>query len=378
MDRKKVIYIGLVLILTVIVSITYFSYAFFTSKAEQRGKLNIVTGTLDYKIESDDLTNNSITLSANSLAQTEIKITSLNSITSKYELYYTTTSNNIEIGYGSSNDTPIGTITANSTKTISIVIKNKSASSVTVTFGIEGGFTNNTLVLSTGNSITEIIDTVVVTLDPGDGTVSNNNLVLLKNSAIGTIETPTNGSYIFDGWYLEDTFQTKVTTSTVFNNDTTLYAKWISEIYLYNTGTISNLIGSFTTKTGNGKSGSDCINSVSYRSSYIRLQSGSGGQNNCGVGIASNNKINLSGYNKLCVTFTHSNANCNLPYGAFQFGIASTQTTSYLNGITDWTGLIDSTGAECLDISSYNDSYYLILHNYYTGYSDVTAVYLTN
>ena len=56
MDRKKIIYLGLLLIVTVIVSVTYFSYAFFTQKDEQHGKLNIVAGTLDYKIESDDLT----------------------------------------------------------------------------------------------------------------------------------------------------------------------------------------------------------------------------------------------------------------------------------------------------------------------------------
>ena len=53
------------IIITVMVSITAFSYAFLTRIDEQHGKLNIVVTTLDYKIESDDLNNNSITLGAN-------------------------------------------------------------------------------------------------------------------------------------------------------------------------------------------------------------------------------------------------------------------------------------------------------------------------
>ena len=160
MDRKKLIYIGLILILTVIVSITYFSYAFFTHRDEQSGKLNIVTGTLNYKIESNDLVNNSITLEAKQSKQIEIEITSLNSISSKYELYYTTTASNVVIGYSSNDDTPTGTIAANSKKTVKIVIKNKADSSATITFGVEGGFNNNELVLSTGSHITDIIDNI--------------------------------------------------------------------------------------------------------------------------------------------------------------------------------------------------------------------------
>ena len=55
MSRKNIIYIGLLLIVTLFVSVTYFSYAFFTHKDEQHGKLNIVAGTLSYEIESEEL-----------------------------------------------------------------------------------------------------------------------------------------------------------------------------------------------------------------------------------------------------------------------------------------------------------------------------------
>ena len=54
MNKKKVVYIGLLIIVSVIVTITCFSYAFLTRIDEQHGKINVVAGTLDYKIESDE------------------------------------------------------------------------------------------------------------------------------------------------------------------------------------------------------------------------------------------------------------------------------------------------------------------------------------
>ncbi len=157
MDRKKIIYIGILLIITVVVSVMCFSYAFFTNKSEQHGKLNIVAGTLDYQIESNDLKNNAITLESNTTKVIEIKITSLNTINSKYELYYNS-DNNIEIGYDNNNDSPTGIINKNESKNLIITIKNKNSNSTTVTFGVEGGLISNNLILSIGNSITEIIN----------------------------------------------------------------------------------------------------------------------------------------------------------------------------------------------------------------------------
>ena len=44
MDRKKIIYIGSLLIITAIISIASFSYAIWSRKDEQHGKINIVVG----------------------------------------------------------------------------------------------------------------------------------------------------------------------------------------------------------------------------------------------------------------------------------------------------------------------------------------------
>ena len=98
MNRKKIICIGFMFILIVFVSVSYFSYAFFMSKDEYHGKVNIVAGTLNYKLSSSLLdSNNSIILASNEKARLNIEIESLNTINSKYKLYYETTNSDIEM-----------------------------------------------------------------------------------------------------------------------------------------------------------------------------------------------------------------------------------------------------------------------------------------
>ena len=116
MDKKRIMYIGILLIVTVIVTITSFSYAFLTRVDEEHGKLNMVVGDLTYKIESSDLTNNSITLSAGEATEIELTIKAENEIDTKYELY-TNSVENVNIGYvvETGFDESTGTITLRAT-----------------------------------------------------------------------------------------------------------------------------------------------------------------------------------------------------------------------------------------------------------------------
>ena len=158
--RKNIIYIGIILIMTVLVSVMCFSYAFFTHKIEDHGKLNIVAGTLNYKLENNKLeNNNSITVPSGLTQRIDLKIISLNDIDSKYELYYITNNNDIEVNYTSTSiDNPTGTIEAKSSKTVSIRINNKSEEDATITFSVAGGFINNSLVLNEINHINALCD----------------------------------------------------------------------------------------------------------------------------------------------------------------------------------------------------------------------------
>ena len=219
--------------ITVIVSITYFSYAFFTRKDEYHGRLNIVAGTLNYKIESSDLINNSITLNAKESKTIEIEIKSLNNIQSKYELYYVTNSN-VEVGYSvDSVDNPTGTINSNDSKIVKVILSNKENTEVTVNFGVAGGFTDKLLTLETEkNSITEYSGTATITLNANGGSVSPASVSANYGTAIGTLPKPTRSGYTFKGWYTASSGGEAVTSETLAYFDTTIYAQWIQGYYL--------------------------------------------------------------------------------------------------------------------------------------------------
>ena len=145
MSKGKKIYSLVLLLITILVTTFYFSYAIFSNTKEEHGKLNIVAGTLNYKIENKYVENDQITVNANDKITTTLKITSLNTISSKYELYYQIENNikDVKIGYASNTkDNVKGTIEANETKEIKIIIQNNSNQNVKVTFKVHGGLVN--------------------------------------------------------------------------------------------------------------------------------------------------------------------------------------------------------------------------------------------
>lgn len=241
MDRKKVMYIGIILIFTVIISVTYFSYAFFTHTDEQRGKLNVVVGTLDYRIESDDLTNNQITLAAGEKKRINVKITSLNNTASKYELYYTTNNNDVSLGYDNSAEQPTGVINSNGAKSIILVVNNPSSSSATITFWVKGGFQNKSLTVSEGNSINKLTAKIMFNTNGGN-TLDDSYYVI--GDKFGVLPTPTKTNYTFKGWYADSSFNTPITTTSIVNQDGTIYAKWELNTY--------KAVRVLTTSTGGG------------------------------------------------------------------------------------------------------------------------------
>ena len=156
MSKGKKIYFLVLILVTILVTTFYFSYAIFSNTKEEHGKLNIVAGTLNYKIESSELDNDSITLPANTSKEIKIKLTSLNEVSSKYELYYILDKTNDKVSVGYSKDTKdnvLGTIEGSSSKMITVVVRNDSDTSSKVTFKVLGGLLNNDLALKDGNSL---------------------------------------------------------------------------------------------------------------------------------------------------------------------------------------------------------------------------------
>ena len=158
MSKGKKIYIVILLLITVLVTTFYFSYAIFSNTKEEHGKLNIVAGTLNYKIESSSLDSDSIMIIANTSKEIKIKLTSLNEVSSKYELYYVLdkVNENVSVGYSKdTKDNVVGTIDANKSKVITIVIRNDSNTDSKISFKVIGGLINNELALNDGNSLNQ-------------------------------------------------------------------------------------------------------------------------------------------------------------------------------------------------------------------------------
>lgn len=160
---------------------TYFSYAMFTVSAEKEDALSIVTGNLTasmtitgYSATTIPSGTRTVTIAANTTQTYTVTISSNNSVNAKLNFYYIgTLASGVTVGYmpGSGYNTPPAatgtTINAKgstgSSVTYQIVIKNTTTSSKTVTFGAQMGLSYNNLSLpSNGHVITEaIFDTLV-------------------------------------------------------------------------------------------------------------------------------------------------------------------------------------------------------------------------
>ena len=184
--KSYFIIFGLIVIAVVCFST---SYAIFSNTKEEHGKLNIVAGNLNYKIESSELDSDSVTVPANTSKEIRIKLTSLNEVSSKYELYYILDKTNDKVSVGYSKDTKdsvLGTVEANKNKIITIVIRNDSDTSSKITFKVLGGLLNNNLALKDENSLNQEVsiyrvlskaileDNKLITATPTLTTSSNN------------------------------------------------------------------------------------------------------------------------------------------------------------------------------------------------------------
>lgn len=76
-----------------------------------------------------------------------------------------------------------------------------------------------------------IID-ITVTFDEMGGSEID-DLVVQRRTMFTPEQVPTKEGYVFDGWYLDDACMYEASFSTGFNDDVTLYAKWLDETNLY-------------------------------------------------------------------------------------------------------------------------------------------------
>lgn len=81
-------------------------------------------------------------------------------------------------------------------------------------------------------------NTYTVTLNPGEGTVSETSITVTYGSTYPSLPTPHLSGSTFVGWYLDSTFTRLVSSTTVVqtNSNHTLYAKFVDTILAYYAG----------------------------------------------------------------------------------------------------------------------------------------------
>lgn len=160
------------------------------------------------------------------------------------------------------------TVSLSATKSFDFVNTTRSTKDITKYFGvwIAGNF-GSKYYNQAAATCTVTPASYLVTFDPNGGRVSLASTAVTIGKTYGTLPTPNRTGYRFDGWYTDQTGDTKVTETTTVgaNPPTKLYAHWIANKYLVvfdaNGGRINTASGQVKTKT----------DTVTYGSKYNSL-----------------------------------------------------------------------------------------------------------
>lgn len=150
------------------------------------------------------------------------------------------------------------TVSLPATKSLDFVNTTGSAKNITKYFGvwIAGTYGSNYSNQATATcTVTPASVTYPVTFNPNGGRVNQASKVVTIGKTYGPLPTPNRTGYSFDGWYTDQTGDTKVTETTTVgtNPPATLYAHWIAKKYLVtlnaNGGKIDTASGQVSTKS---------------------------------------------------------------------------------------------------------------------------------
>lgn len=154
MKTKKslIIYFSVVVLLVVLCYGLKTTFAYFVA-SEQGTATNIKVAKLTYKLESESLENNAITLKPNEIKKINVSLTSEYDMATIYRLNYI---GNVTVLKSSTSENEVkNLIDAKSSKNINLVILNNTLEEQTVIFEADGGYVGNEL---TDGNITEVYD----------------------------------------------------------------------------------------------------------------------------------------------------------------------------------------------------------------------------
>jgi len=107
-------------------------------------------------------------------------------------------------------------------------------------------FTANTTVYARWTAVT-----YTITFDPNGGAATTTSATTGTGGRLASLPTTANAGYVFEGWYTEPSDGVKVTTSTAFEGDATIYARW-SLICVITFDPYGGTVTTATAKTGSG------------------------------------------------------------------------------------------------------------------------------
>ena len=125
--------------------------------------------------------------------------------------------------------------TLSKTSISSIAVSGSDAFTVVPKTGLSAGTYTATVTVSGTNIASHAFDVsftvrpegaYIITFDPNGGSVTPTFDFTGGSGNLSSLPTPTRSSYTFNGWYTAASGGTKVETSTVFSEDTTIYARW--------------------------------------------------------------------------------------------------------------------------------------------------------
>jgi len=155
--------------------------------------------------------------------------------------------------------------------------------------------------------------TYTVIFNANNGSVSPTSSTTGIGWKLTSLPTPTRDGYTFDGWFTEETGGTQVTTSTVFNADTTIYAQWTVTLYTV----------TFNANSGSGTAPASITNIV--RGSTLSAEQ-----------MPSTSGFTKSGYANDGKWYTRTGTSPNYTYTEFVFGDEGTAVTANITLYPKW------------------------------------------
>ncbi len=158
LQNKRLIVLSSFVVLVSLLTILNYTFSAFTNRSENR-IANIKVADMEYSLSINDIPGTIITANKNNVTKTNISITSLNNIESKYELIYNICSDstctnfinkpeNLNIEYSSRTPNTIsGAIVPSGNKNIRIITTNNTNDTYYIKLDINAGYIHNTLAL---------------------------------------------------------------------------------------------------------------------------------------------------------------------------------------------------------------------------------------